>query len=234
MKKISDNITIVIPCKNEENYIASTILSIIEQKDAEGLNIIIADAGSSDKTLEIIESFKYNIQIIPGGLPSIGRNKGVEFVKTPYVLFLDADASLTNPNILKKCNDIINNKKPLLISSTPKYKGNSIINSILFGINNIVMTIMANYEPFAIGGFFLTSIDEFKRLGQFDPLCCNAEDWRLSRKYKASDFVLLSNLIIQDDRRFNKFGRINMLRLMFTNWLNRNNDDYFRKDVGYF
>jgi hypothetical protein len=44
---------------------------------------------------------------------------------------------------------------------------------------------------------------------------------------------LIPNLITQDNRRFKRFGYLSMVKLMFINWLNRNNRDYFLKDAGY-
>ena len=39
-------LTIVIPCKNEEKYIARTLYAIMSQKGIGKTKIIIADAGS--------------------------------------------------------------------------------------------------------------------------------------------------------------------------------------------
>lgn len=240
MKSISQNITIVIPCKNEERYICNTLLSIASQVGIAETRIIIADAKSIDTTRLKIEEFKkdfhnINIEVIDGGLPGLGRNLGAGITSTPYILFLDADANLSDDSVIERCNIYLNRlHPPLLISSTPKYNGQNIISNILFGINNFVMNIMAKFEPFAIGGFFLVKIDKFNELGGFDTKCCNAEDWRLSRKFNSKEFILLEEQFYQDDRRFKQFGYIQMIKLMFTNWLNRNNDEYFRQDVGYF
>jgi hypothetical protein len=37
----------------------------------------------------------------------------------------------------------------------------------------------------------------------------------------------------QDNRRFKKYGYLNMIKLIRRNWLNRNNLDYFKEDQGY-
>jgi glycosyltransferase involved in cell wall biosynthesis len=39
--------------------------------------------------------------------------------------------------------------------------------------------------------------------------------------------------ITQDNRRFKKYGYLNMIKLIRRNWLNRNNLDYFKEDQGY-
>ena len=67
---MKDKLTIIIPCKNEENYIGKCLQLISNQisVDIDDVEIIIADAGSTDGTLDIIKSFKniLNITVIKG------------------------------------------------------------------------------------------------------------------------------------------------------------------------
>ena len=57
---ISENITVIIPVFNEEKYIIKCIDSIIKT----GIKkIIIEDANSQDKTIELIKNYKSNISI---------------------------------------------------------------------------------------------------------------------------------------------------------------------------
>ena len=43
----------------------------------------------------------------------------------------------------------------------------------------------------------------------------------------------LHNLITQDNRRFKSYGYFSMIKLMWNNWKNRNNINYFYEDKGY-
>lgn len=54
--------------------------------------VFVADANSTDGTAEMARSFtaEFPIEVLPGGLPSVGRNAGARRAATPYVLFLDA------------------------------------------------------------------------------------------------------------------------------------------------
>jgi glycosyltransferase involved in cell wall biosynthesis len=81
-------LSIVIPTLNEEKYIKKTI-DLIKKENLDNFEIIIADAGSSDKTKEIAE--KEGCRVIKGGLPAVGRNLGVIASKGENILFLDAD-----------------------------------------------------------------------------------------------------------------------------------------------
>jgi len=61
--------------------------------------VYLADANSTDGTPAIAKSFKdrLDVQVIPGGLPAVGRNNGARCALTPYVLFIDADIELADP-----------------------------------------------------------------------------------------------------------------------------------------
>jgi uncharacterized protein (TIGR00661 family) len=89
---INVKLSIIIPTYNEEEYLPKLLYSINEQnfKDYE---IIVADAGSVDKTKEIAES--HNCKVIPGGLPAVGRNNGAKIAEGELLLFLDSDVVLS-------------------------------------------------------------------------------------------------------------------------------------------
>ena len=62
---MKDEVTIVVPCKNEESYIYYLLDSLKKQKGMEGIRILIADC-STDNTRRVIENHKgwLNIKII--------------------------------------------------------------------------------------------------------------------------------------------------------------------------
>jgi len=80
---MKDLVTIVIPCKNEQHYIGHLLESLSEQVGIGGVRILIADADSTDNTLQVIKLYDdiLNLEVIKGGPVSIGRNNGIEFKK---------------------------------------------------------------------------------------------------------------------------------------------------------
>jgi glycosyltransferase involved in cell wall biosynthesis len=91
-------ISIIIPTLNEEEFLPKLLKSIKKQKFKD-YEIIVADAGSTDRTREIARRF--GVRIVEGGLPAKGRNEGVKFAKGDLFLFLDADVILPE-NFLEK------------------------------------------------------------------------------------------------------------------------------------
>ena len=231
-------LTIVIPTYNEEKYIARTLYAIVAQSKTTGIQIIIADARSTDNTRLIVESIGFelglNIKIIDGGLPAVGRNAGAKLATTPYVLFLDADVTFTYRHAIKEAFDEIATGKYQMVATTPVYKGEFDIRaSIMFGLNKYVTWLLSKTEPFAIGGFTMVSRQIFNSLGGYDENATQSEDWLLSKKIKPNKFKLLPELITQDNRRFKRYGYFSMVKLLYTNWRNRNNIEHFYKDQGY-
>jgi glycosyltransferase involved in cell wall biosynthesis len=235
---MKDKLTIVIPCKDEIKYISRTLNEIKSQYGVEGVRIIISDAQSTDGTIEEILRIRkeddLDISIIKGGLPAFGRNQGARIASTELILFLDADITFTSNKSVYSAIEKMERKNLDLVGTFPSYKGEFDIRAnIMFFINSISTAILSVTSPFAIGGFFLIRKDKFESLGGFDELAEQSEDWLLSRKIEIEKFGLLPFLITQDNRRFKRFGYLNMIRLIIRNLYHRNSENHFRKDSGY-
>ena len=231
-------LTIIIPCKNEERYVKYLFFALKEQEVGK-TQIYLADADSTDNTRMLAETYAFelglNLEIIGGGLPAKGRNNGARLSKTPYLLFLDADVTFTHPQAIEEALDNIHNRAIDMVATTPRYKGEFDIRAwVLFRINRIATWFLAKTDPFAIGGFTLVKRDVFNILGGYDEKATQAEDWLLSKQVSPSRFRLIPDLMTQDNRRFKKFGYFKMIKLLYNNWINKNNIEYFYKDQKYF
>ena len=86
-------ISIITVCKNAENAIERTILSVVTQSCfAENIEYLIIDGVSTDKTIEIIKqcSEKYPLKWISEPDSGIynAMNKGIKLATGDYLLFL--------------------------------------------------------------------------------------------------------------------------------------------------
>jgi glycosyltransferase involved in cell wall biosynthesis len=236
---IKDKLTIVIPCKNEEKYIERTISSIVEQYGINGTRVIIADARSTDNTRNIIYKCKYihrdiiNIELINGGKVAYGRNIASKLVNTKYVLFLDADTVLMDNNILNDSVYQMQHNHLDLLTCKIKSLGKDIRTALVFSLFNPLNKIISIKTPFAIGTFFLTRVDEFRKRNGFDETLQHSEDYALSKTYNPKRFKISKYYIGQDDRRFKKMGYLGMLKLVIQNYIHRNNIEHYKKDVNY-
>lgn len=234
---MDDKITIIIPSKNEEETIENLLEEIYDQRIGE-TRIILADAHSLDKTRLLANKkskfLELNLEIIDGGTPAEGRNRGANIATTKWVLFIDADVTFTKEFNLRDCIDSIEIGGYEMFSSTPVYRGNlNIIASALFFLNKISTIIISKKEPFAIGAFTLIDREKFKKIGGYDESLKHTEDWIMSKKIDPDKFLLVPDLITQDDRRFKKFGYIKTIISFLKNWVYRNNIEHFQTEIGY-
>ena len=236
---IKDNLTIVIPTYNEGKYIESTITSIYRQLGIVGTRVIVADNNSTDDTRLKIEklsnlfSNKLKIEIIDGGFVGVARNNGARITTTKYVLFIDGDVILKDiDTIQKSLDEIIHRNLHLVTCKLYCHEGNWKAR-LSFKLFNIVNRFISLRTPFAVGTFFLTNREVFNSHGSFDETLNHSEDYCLSNKYPPSKFKILNRYVGQDDRRFKKMGYLGMVKLLLKGFSNRNNAEFFKKDVGY-
>ena len=224
-------VTIVVPCKNEEQYIGKLLTSLLNQNSIDDVRIIVADANSTDRTLHIVSCFTpvLNIEMVPGGNVSIGRNNGAQLVETPYILFLDADVQLFDPNTIHDCLTIMEQQQLDLVTLNIKNYGTDWRATVLFSIFNLINRVMTKTTPFAIGAFFLTRRSVFEQLGGFPNKYETSEDYILSKQYNPKKFRIVKHQFGQDERRFKKLGYVGMLWYMIRNFFNRHNLAHFEK-----
>jgi len=127
------SISIVIPVYNEEKRIIPTLKSIINyfsQKEI-SYEVVIADDGSTDNTVKLIEDIKNDYPEI--SIFKMGRNSGKGRAvregmlkgKGDYILFMDADSSTAIEEFEKFLPSLKQHKD--VIIGTRKAKGANII-----------------------------------------------------------------------------------------------------------
>jgi glycosyltransferase involved in cell wall biosynthesis len=228
-------VSIIIPCKNEEAYIGKLLDSLVLQNLTNIYEIIIADAGSTDSTLSIIQNYKdklHNLKVIDGGLPSVGRNLGAMASEGSILLFIDADAYFKDKNIIKHSFRKFRKKKLELLGCLLNIEHNFFVRLIYFFCNGIIRMSKLD-KPFVVGTYFMINRDKFFELGGFDEELMHCEDYFLSKEIKAKNFSLVNKYVYTDDRRFKKMGYFNMITYFVKNMFKKNNKDYFKKDIGY-
>ena len=159
---LSKKITIVVPCKNEENYIAYLLMHLRNQLIG-STRIIIADC-STDNTREVIQATKgrLNVEIIDGGPVSIAKNNGAKLVTTPYILFIDADVRFFKDTVIRDAVAEMESKNLDLIGLNIKCYDHDKRTSIGFAVFNGINRILKHFSPFAVGAFMLTRRDRFE------------------------------------------------------------------------
>ena len=227
-ESIENKITIVVPSKNEENYILH-LLESLRQQDIGKTRIIIADC-STDNTRRVIHQHTHasqNVEIIDGGPVSTAKNNGARLVNTPYILFIDADVRFFKNTVIQDAvKEMEANNLDLVGLNLKCYDGN-IRTQIGFMLFNTINNILKYWSPFAIGAFMLTRRAKFEEFGGFEEKYVTSEDFFLSKKYDVKKFKLMNHYFGQDSRRFVRMGYFGMAWYLIRNFLNRNNEKYW-------
>ena len=227
---MKDLITIVVPCKNEENYIQHLLSHLKTQQGIDGVRIIIADA-STDNTRTVIEENKgdLNVEVIEGGPVSIAKNNGAALATTPYILFIDSDVRFFKPTVIEDAVRTLEEKDLDLIGLYIKCYDNDFVARVGFTLFNIINGVMQYFIPFAVGAFMLTRRDRFEELGGFPACYETSEDFFLSKMYEPNKFKLINHHFGQDSRRFKKMGYFGMAAYLINNFWNRNNEKFWKE-----
>jgi len=235
---MKDKLTIVIPSKNEKDTLYNCLQFLYNQKDIEGVRVIVADVSDDEYSIGILYKAKSNfkdklkIEIIKGGYPSEGRLAGSKLANTPYILFLDADIFLTNHNLLSDIFQKLKTNKIELLT-TPFQTAKQW--NLVFRIFDIFqwLSIKVN-SPFAVGGFQLWKTKAYWKTGGYKKDELFAEDYSISSKSNPKYFhIHKTKGVWTSPRRFESKGVTYMVSLMIRSYINRNNPEFFKKHHNY-
>ena len=225
---IAEKITIVVPCKNEQDYI-HYLLDSLRKQDIGQTRIIIADA-STDNTRRVIETNKgtLNVEVIEGGPVSIAKNNGAALVTTPYILFIDSDVRFFKDTVIHDAVRTLEQENLDLIGLYIKCYDKDFVAKVGFTLFNIINRVMQHFIPFAVGAFMLTRKSKFDELGGFPAKYETSEDFFLSKMYDPKKFRLIEHHFGQDSRRFKRMGYFGMAWYLINNFWNRNNEKFWK------
>ncbi len=82
------NVSVIIPTFNEAAYLPG-LLNALHAQSYPPFEIIVADAGSKDNTVDI--ALQAGCRVVSGGRPACGRNAGAMAARGDIFVFLDAD-----------------------------------------------------------------------------------------------------------------------------------------------
>lgn len=202
-------ITIIIPALNEEEYLP-VLLKSVEDQGLKDYEIIVADAGSKDKTRKIAKSF--GAKVVKGGLPAAGRNRGAKAAKKELLLFLDADVKLPK-DFLKKTIGEFHKRKLDVATCFYKPQSRHLADHAIMNIMNAWTYLSQFFWPHAIGVCIFAKRDIHNKLNGFDETIKIAEDMDyVNRAGKIGKFrVLHAHHVLVSMRRYEKKGRLKMI-----------------------
>jgi glycosyltransferase involved in cell wall biosynthesis len=197
--------------------------------------VFLADAGSSDGTPEVALAFsdRLDMEVIRGGLPSVGRNAGARRATTPYVLFIDADMELQDRTLLRRAMELAERRRLHCVTTNIWCGQGSFRDRTLYLLNNVAQYGSLLVKPFSTGMFMLFEKATFDRLGGFHEAALYAEDYLLSKQVRNRRFGIVRGSIHTTNRRFRSMGHLKIAGMFLRTMVNSWNDNYFLHDHGY-
>jgi len=220
-------LSIIIPTLNEEKYLP-LLLEAIKKQNFADCEIIVADAGSEDKTTEIARN--YGCKIVKGGLPAKGRNEGAKEARGEIFLFMDADNIFLPENFFKKLLREFEKRKldvasfpiyPASISELPSatkekiikngggvYPAGIWVDKVVYRLYNSWVNLIQSFSAYATNSI-LVKKEIHQKVGGFDEKIKMAEDHsyaKRARKFGKFGFIK-TEPVLTSTRRFEKDGR---------------------------
>jgi glycosyltransferase involved in cell wall biosynthesis len=202
-------ISVVIITKNEEEHLP-ILLRSIKNQTVQPLEVIVADANSTDRTREIAE--RAGCRVIKGGMMSFGRNAGAKVAKGDIVLFLDADVKLTDKHFLERAEREMNARHLDFASCDVCPASNHFFDRFAHGFYNFYTRLVLPVKAHAPGSCIFAKKEKHHAINGFDELINFCEDHDYARRCrKVGKFAYLNSTRPEVSvRRLDRDGRLNI------------------------
>jgi len=161
-------VTVAVPSYNSARSIARTLDSILAQQYP-NLDVIVVDAGSTDRTLQIVSSYygeKVRLYSVTNYNLSEMFNKGVALAKGQYISFLCPGFFFLNKDSIQSIMSLaIDHEMPHLVYGAAMLRNRQQQAKILFR-PLVLSNLRKGYQPTSLGACWFRK-DVFRKLGGF-------------------------------------------------------------------
>lgn len=196
-------VSIVIPCRNEENYIEKCIDSMAKQSyGIENIEVLVVDGMSTDNTQEIIKAYSENVPNIKlvineKKVAPVAMNLGIKKAKGDIIIifgahaYMDKDYVKNSVEKLKDDNVAVVGGKIINISETPLAEAISYSMSSPFGVGNALFRYSDKEEFVDTVAFGAYKREVFDTIGLFDEEFVRNQDDELNFRVSKAGFKML-------------------------------------------
>jgi glycosyltransferase involved in cell wall biosynthesis len=165
-------LSVIIPTLNEENYLP-LLLDSLSQQTYRNFEIIVADAGSKDRTAKIAADA--GCLVVDGGMPGVGRNNGARAARGEWLLFLDSDVILP-PHFLQAVMDGVQSRRLDVATCAVQPLNARRSDKVLHGVVNAYFKATQKFWPHAPGFCIIARKEVHDAIKGFDEKIKFAED----------------------------------------------------------
>lgn len=180
-------VDVVVPAKNEQRDIVACLNALQGQRFSRNdFTITVVDNGSTDQTLELVESAGVDIVCRASGLVGEVRNAGASRGAAPFLAFVDADC-VVREDWLKDAMRVMQDPGVGAVGGGYLLRDNHTWVESTW--NAVLPSDVRSVERLA-GGSFIVRRALFEELGGFSPTLTAGEDDELSNRIRAAGYVL--------------------------------------------
>lgn len=203
-------VSIIIPTLNEEKYLPGLLFDLNSQKNKD-FEIIVSDANSKDKTVEIAKKFGCRVLISDKEKkhPSIQRNMGADIAEFDTLLFLDADTRFSGDDFIEKVLLDFNKRELDCASFYLKFDSNKFFYKFYYCFYGFFAFLAQYFKPIAVGAGIVVKRNMHKKIKGFDEDIYIGEDqYYCNEIAKIGKFRMIKKeKIFFSTRRFERDGR---------------------------
>lgn len=170
-------VSVIVTTKNEEVRIGACLASI-NANSYKNVELIVVDNNSKDKTKEISKRFT-KLVFNKGPERSAQRNLGAKAAKGNYLLFIDADMTLSK-NVIEECVEKARNDDVGAVVIPEKSVGDG----YWAKVKGFERSLYEGDPSIEAARFFKTEV--FSKIGGYDENITGPEDWDLPKRISGS------------------------------------------------
>lgn len=182
-------ISVVIPCKNEENFITQCVLSVLQAaENIVDVEVIAVDGESSDSTLERLNLLAQSnprvfVKTNPKQITPTALNIGIQAATGDYIMILGAHSKV-HPTYFQEAVEVLKNQpladciggQLLVETSSQKEKCIALAMSSKFGVGNALFRTGAKAQYVDTVAFGIYKKQVFDTIGLFNETLVRNQD----------------------------------------------------------
>lgn len=239
--------SIVIPALNEERYLPILLKSIAET-GIEGVDVIVVDGKSDDKTQEVVRAFadmhasRFSTRLFECEMRNVAsqRNLGASHAKHQDIVFLDSDTQIPDRKTLETLVSDFQQGNCAAASCRFRPIKKHPLARAYYWLLYRFHKFQEKRRPYAMGAFIITKKEVFDRVGGFDPsIRVNEDAHYVEQASKHGPFRMFPHAINVSTRRFDKDGYFKMGLRYLRLWFDRTfrgelRDDHIEYKFGHY
>jgi succinoglycan biosynthesis protein ExoA len=197
MKTSFPSVTVMMPVRNEQHYLAKAVESVFAQNYPGALEIILAIGPSVDETEKVASELakKHSgIKLIqnPKGLTTVGLNLAIAKSSGEVIIRVDAHSELAD-NYIVRGVEILRETDAVLAGGIMNAKGNTPLQkAVAFGYGSRLGLGGGRYHVGGKAGeaesayLGIFDAEALKKVSGYDEKIIRGEDWDLAQRLKAA------------------------------------------------